>query len=79
MMETVETTILKNLLYTDEYSRKVLPFLKKEYFEDYNEKIIFEEILNFIGKYNNLPTKETLIIESDLILQRSGVRIVLYT
>ena len=64
-METVETTILKNLLYTDEYSRKVLPFLKKEYFEDYNEKIIFEEILNFIGKYNNLPTKETLIIESE--------------
>ena len=65
MMETVETTILKNLLYTDEYSRKVLPFLKKEYFEDYNEKIIFEEISNFIGKYNNLPTKETLIIESE--------------
>ena len=65
MMETVETTILKNLLYTDEYSRKVLPFLKKEYFEDYNEKIIFEEILNFIEKYNNLPTKETLIIESE--------------
>ena len=64
-METVETTILKNLLYTDEYSRKVLPFLKKEYFEDYNEKIIFEEISNFIGKYNNLPTKETLIIESE--------------
>ena len=65
MMETVETTILKNLLYTDEYSRKVLPFLKKEYFEDYNEKIIFEEISNFIEKYNNLPTKETLIIESE--------------
>ena len=65
MVETVETTILKNLLYTDEYSRKVLPFLKKEYFEDYNEKIIFEEISNFIGKYNNLPTKETLIIESE--------------
>ena len=65
MMETVETTILKNLLYTDEYSRKVLPFLKKEYFEDYNEKIIFEEIFNFISKYNNLPTKETLLIESE--------------
>ena len=64
-METVETTILKNLLYTDEYSRKVLPFLKKEYFEDYNEKVIFEEISNFIGNYNNLPTRETLIIESE--------------
>ena len=64
-METVETTILKNLLYTDEYCRKVLPFINKEYFEDYNEKIIFEEMFNFISKYNNLPTKETLIIESE--------------
>jgi len=64
-METVETIILKNLIHNDEYSRKVLPFINKEYFEDYNEKIIFEEISNFITKYNNLPTKETLIIESE--------------
>ena len=64
-METVETTILKNLIHNDEYSRKVLPFISKEYFEDYNEKVVFEEISNFIVKYNNLPTKETLIIESE--------------
>ena len=64
-METVETTILKNLIHNDEYSRKVLPFITKEYFEDYNEKVVFEEISNFIVKYNNLPTKETLIIESE--------------
>ena len=64
-METVETTILKNLIHNDEYSRKVLPFINKEYFEDYNEKVVFEEISNFIVKYNNLPTKETLIIESE--------------
>ena len=57
MMETVETTILKNLLYTDEYSRKVLPFLKKEYFEDYNEKlylkryqILLESIIIFLQR-----------------------------
>ena len=62
-MDTIELTILKNLLHNDEYSRKVLPFLNKEYFENYNEKIIFEEVCNFIVKYNNLPTKETLIIE----------------
>ena len=43
-METVETTILKNLIHNDEYSRKVLPFISKEYFEDYNEKVVFEEI-----------------------------------
>ena len=64
-METIETTILKNLIHNDEYSRKVLPFISKEYFEDYNEKVIFEEVSNFIIKYNNLPTKETLIIESE--------------
>jgi len=64
-METIETTILKNLIYNNEYSRKVLPFITKEYFEDYNEKVIFEEVSNFIIKYNNLPTKETLIIESE--------------
>ena len=64
-METIETTILKNLIHNDEYSRKVLPFLNKEYFESYHEKIIFEEVSNFIVKYNNLPTKETLIIEAE--------------
>ncbi len=64
-METIETTILKNLIHNDEYSRKVLPFINKEYFEDYNEKVIFEEVSKFIVKYNNLPTKETLIIESE--------------
>ena len=64
-METVETTILKNLIHNEEYSRKVLPFINKEYFEDYNEKVVFEEISNFIVKYNNLPTKESLIIESE--------------
>ena len=63
-METVETTILKNLIYNEEYSRKVLPFITKEYFETYHEKILFEEISSFITKYNNLPTNETLIIEA---------------
>ena len=40
-MDTIETTILRNLVYNDEYSRKVLPFIHKEYFEDLNEKVIF--------------------------------------
>ena len=64
-MEKVETTILKNLIFSDEYSRKVLPFIEKEYFESYHEKVIFEEIAKFIIEYNNLPTKEVLIIESE--------------
>ena len=64
-MDSVELTILRNLLHNDEYSRKVLPFINKEYYENYHEKVIFEEISKFIVKYNNLPTKETLIIESE--------------
>ena len=64
-MEKVETTILKNLIFNDDYSRKVLPFIEKEYFESYHEKVIFDEIAKFIIEYNNLPTKEVLIIESE--------------
>ena len=64
-MEKIETTILKNLMFSDEYSRKVLPFINKEYFESYHEQVIFEEIAKFIIEYNNLPTKEVIIIESE--------------
>ena len=64
-MDSIEITILKNLIHNDEYSRKVLPFINKEYFEEFHEKIIFEEICTFIVKYNTLPTKETLTIESE--------------
>ena len=62
-MEKVEFLILRNLLHNEEYLRKVLPFLKKEYFEDNDKRIIFEEIFVFVSQYNNLPTKEILSIE----------------
>ena len=64
-MEKVEFLILRNLLYNEEYVRKVIPFIKSEYFEDQNQKIIFEEVLNFIQEYNQLPTKEVLCIETE--------------
>ena len=51
-MEKVEFLILRNLLYNEEYVRKVVPFLKAEYFENFNEKVVFEEILNFVQEYN---------------------------
>ena len=56
----VETTIISNLLYNDEYSRKVIVFIKPEYFQSKTERIIFEEIQKFYSKYNDTPTKETL-------------------
>jgi replicative DNA helicase len=62
-MDSIEVLILKHLIYNDEYLRKVIPFIKKEYFEDVNITILFEEITNFVTKYNSLPTKEILTIE----------------
>ena len=62
-MDRIEFTILRNLLYNEKYTRKVIPFIKDEYFEDNNQKIVFQEILNFINQYNKLATKEVLAIE----------------
>lgn len=62
-METVEFLILRNLLNNEQYVRKVIPFIKSEYFEDTNQRIVFEEILKFIQEYNRPATKEVLCIE----------------
>tara|TARA_B100001250_G_scaffold414201_1_gene451255 strand:- start:1466 stop:2884 length:1419 start_codon:yes stop_codon:yes gene_type:complete len=63
MQQRIETLILKNLIHNDEYARKVLPFLNKTYFEEHRDKLLYEHIDEFINKYNNLPTKEALVIE----------------
>ncbi|AOV61855.1 DNA primase/helicase [Synechococcus phage S-WAM2] len=60
--ERIEQTILRNLLFTEEYYRKVVPFLKADYFQEYHERIIFEEIADFAGKYDKIPTQEVLAI-----------------
>ena len=62
-MEKVEFLILRSLLYNEEFLRKTLPFLKKEYFEDFNQRVVFEEITSFTEKYNEPITKEALSIE----------------
>ena len=62
-MEKVEFLILRNLLHNEVYLRKVIPFIKSEYFEDLNQKVIFEEILKFVQEYNKPATKEVLYIE----------------
>jgi len=59
----IEVAILKHLIYDEIYTRKVLPFLKDEYFTDRNEKVLFTEIKEFIEKYNSNPTYESLIIQ----------------
>ena len=50
-MMKIETTILKNLLQNEDYARKVLPFLNDEYFTENSDKIIYNQINNFILKY----------------------------
>ena len=62
-MEKVEFLILRSLLYNEEFLRKTLPFLKKEYFEDFNQRVVFEEIASFTEQYNEPITKEALSIE----------------
>lgn len=62
-MSSTELLILRNLVNNEEYTRKVLPHLKSEYFQQYSEKVVFEEIIDFIGEYNKLPNKDVLEIE----------------
>ena len=62
-MDKVEILILRNLIYNEEYLRKAIPFIKADYFEDSNQKIIFEEIFTFVQEYNKKASKEVLSIE----------------
>ena len=62
-MNKIEFLVLRSLLHNEEYLRKALPFLKSEYFEDENQRIVYEEVTNFVTEYNELPTKEVLSIE----------------
>lgn len=59
----IETSILSNLVFNEEYCRKVSPFILPEYFQDHPEKIVIEQILQFFNKFNKPPTKEILKIE----------------
>jgi len=62
-MEKLELTILKNLIHDEDYSRKVIPFIKLEYFDARAEEILCQEIIDFIAKYNKSITTEILDIE----------------
>jgi len=64
-MESVENTVLRNFILDAEYTRKVLPFIKPEYFDNLHERTIFEECSKFIQEYNNPATVEILQIECE--------------
>jgi len=62
MIADIQTTILRNLIADENFTRTVIPFLKKEYFEN-NHRVVFNSVVDFVEKYNKLPTQEALSIE----------------
>ena len=63
MPQTIERTSLTQLVTNEQYARKVLPFMKADYFSDKTERTVFEEITKFVDKYNKIPTQTSLEIE----------------
>jgi archaellum biogenesis ATPase FlaH len=66
----IENTIFSNLLFNEEYGRKVIPYLKEEYFSDVKDKKLFKLIESYVLKYNAFPSKEALTID---LTNQSGV------
>ena len=66
-METtrIEVSIFKNLIQNDQFARKVIPFLKSEYFADSSEQLVYKEITHYFDKYTKGPTLEALLINLD--------------
>ena len=62
MNQTIEKTILKNLLKNEAYTRKVVPFIKEDYFHDRVEKMLFTSIFDFVAKYNSITPVDALSI-----------------
>jgi replicative DNA helicase len=61
-MNRLEQAILKNLIYNEAFTRKVIPFIRADYFSDDTEKVVFKEVFDFTNKYKNLPSHEALVI-----------------
>ena len=63
LVKRLETTILSNLIYNEDYARKVIPFIKEEYFQDGIEKVIFKTIWQYADQYKSAATISALAIE----------------
>ena len=69
-MHKIEKLILSHLIYSEDFTRSVLPYVVPKYFEDTTERLIYEEIEKYVKRHNGLPTKEALLIEID---QKEGL------
>ena len=63
LSDRIETTILSNLFFNEDFTRKALPFIEADYFANSDEQTLFTEIEKFVESYKNLPTKDTILIE----------------
>ena len=61
-MTNIQRLILKKICNDEQFARKTLPFIKPDYFEG-NERIAYDLVLDFITKFNSLPSKSSLQIE----------------
>ncbi len=59
----IEQLIFGNLIFREDYGRKVIPFLKKDLFQDQNDRVLFDLVESYVNKYNRFPTKEALAID----------------
>ena len=65
MAQRLEQTILKNLIQNEEFTRKTLPYIKSEFFQETDEEFLFKQIREYFLKYHESPTPEALIIDID--------------
>ncbi len=61
-MDDIENVIIRNFLFNEDFTRKVSPYLKEEYFLEQHDKALFSYINEFLFKYNSLPTPEIIRI-----------------
>ena len=71
MKNRIEQVILENLIKDDQYVRKVIPFLKPDYFMTHEDRKLFKIIHDFVEKYNNPPSKQAIILAVNVILIRN--------
>ena len=62
-MPGIEEIVISNLILNADYMRKVLPFIKEEYFEDISQKVVFNEVSTFIYDYDNIPEPNAIALE----------------
>ena len=74
-MERIENLILRSLVHNEDYSRKVIPFIQPEYFHDQSERILFEEIAQYMAKYNTRPSIPALSIEVETRTDLTGEQV----